>query len=170
MRFKELLKNVVLEDVLIELAISYIEEQENLEEYKEVFNKLLTLSCNKEAKECMIIIYETTEMWDDEEVVFANVNGKLPGDDENYCIAFEKWENWLNMEVPDDLCDYTAAEFVAHCLWEMTWHGFNQEDIQETLKELRVTVEEIEKNPGNLIDMDEVQERIDKLKEELEGK
>ncbi len=170
MRFKELLKNVVLNDVLTELVISYPGEEEDLEEYEEVFNKLLVLSCNKEAKECMINISETTEMWDDEEEVFISVNGKLPGDDENYCIAFEKWENWLNMTVPDDLCDYTAAEFVAHCLWEMTWHGFSQEDIQETLQELLATVEEIEKNPENLIDMDEVQGRIDKLKEELEGK
>ena len=39
---------------------------------------------------------------------------------------------------------FTASHIAAHCIWDMTFHGFEQWQIQETLYELKRRIEEIE--------------------------
>lgn len=50
-------------------------------------------------------------------------------DGEEFGVDFVPWENWLGMETvkPYALDD---CEFVAHCLYEMTFFGFNESDIR----------------------------------------
>jgi hypothetical protein len=41
------------------------------------------------------------------------------------------------MEIePETLSRYTEVDIIGHCLWEMTFFGYSQEDIKKTVEEL----------------------------------
>lgn len=66
------------------------------------------------------------------------------GDPERYGLDLSRWEEWLAIRVPQLLLDkMTAAEIVAHCVWEMTFYGFTQEKIAEFRAEMERSVKEI---------------------------
>ncbi len=63
----------------------------------------------------------------------------------NFSLAFESWEQWLGMEIDlETLQAYAAPQVVAHCLWEMTFHGLEQSQIQAERDELRRRVAELD--------------------------
>jgi hypothetical protein len=64
---------------------------------------------------------------------------------ERYGLDLSPWEEWLAIRVPQWLLDkMTAAEIVAHCVWEMTFYGFTQEKIAAFRAELECSVKEID--------------------------
>jgi hypothetical protein len=67
-------------------------------------------------------------------------------DDPNRCgLDLSPWDEWLALRAPQSLLDkMTAAEIVAHCIWEMTFYGFTQEKIAAFRAELECSVKEIE--------------------------
>jgi hypothetical protein len=68
------------------------------------------------------------------------------GDPERYGFDLSPWAEWLAIQVPQSLLDkMTAAEIVAHCVWEMTFYGFTQEKIVEFRAEMERSVKEIDK-------------------------
>jgi uncharacterized protein DUF6557 len=67
------------------------------------------------------------------------------GDPERYGFDLSPWAEWLAIRVPQSLLDkMTAAEIVAHCVWEMTFYGFTQEKIGAFRAELECSVKEID--------------------------
>lgn len=67
------------------------------------------------------------------------------GDPEQYGFDLSPWAEWLAIRVPQSLLDkMTAAEIVAHCVWEMTFYGFTQEKIGAFRAELECSVKEID--------------------------
>ena len=67
------------------------------------------------------------------------------GDPERYGFNLSPWAEWLAVQVPHSLLDkMTAAEIVAHCVWEMTFYGFTQEKIAAFRAELECSVKEID--------------------------
>ncbi|MFX1254338.1 MAG: DUF6557 family protein [Promethearchaeota archaeon] len=43
-----------------------------------------------------------------------------------------RWEEWLGLEIhPDTLNNFDFIDIIVHCLWEMTFHGYNQFQIQK---------------------------------------
>ncbi len=60
---------------------------------------------------------------------------------------------------------YSAADLVAHILWETTWYGFDEKDVQDKLATIVGRAEEIqnytaEERAANLIPWDEVKQRL----------
>ena len=54
-----------------------------------------------------------------------------------YALEFHSWEEWLGMEVDSATHQkYAYPEILAHCLWEMTFMGFDQDTIREEKQEL----------------------------------
>lgn len=54
-----------------------------------------------------------------------------------YSLSLHPWRCWLGMTVePETLRAYSPAEVVAHCLWDMTFHGFSEAAIREVSDEL----------------------------------
>ena len=71
-----------------------------------------------------------------EEQPFWNVSCK-EGDPARCGLDLPRWEEWLAIRVPQSLLEkITAAEIVAHCVWEMTFYGFTQENIAAFRTEL----------------------------------
>jgi hypothetical protein len=74
-------------------------------------------------------------------------NGTLESLNEEMPCALDlmPWEEWLGMEVdPRSLERFARAELVAHCLWELTFHGFEPSKIRAFAESLRARVEAIE--------------------------
>ena len=75
---------------------------------------------------------------------YADVSGIRPEDDQELAIEFEPWETWLGMEIEKPTHErLTSAEIVVHCLWEMTFQGFDQEKIRGEFQALNDTWDEL---------------------------
>ncbi len=62
----------------------------------------------------------------------------VSGVDENgsFGIEFSPWSEWKGMEIlPETLEQFSTAEIAAHCLEEMTFAGFSQQDIDRKIKD-----------------------------------
>ena len=70
----------------------------------------------------------------------------MHGDTETkWSLAFRPWRAWLGMSIePATLEAHAPAHVVAHCLYEMTFHGFCEATIQAAQHELQRRVEEID--------------------------
>jgi hypothetical protein len=76
---------------------------------------------------------------------FWDVSCIKEGDPDSCGLDLSPWEEWLALRVPQLLLDkMTAAEIVAHCVWEMTFYGFTQEKIAAFRAELECSVKEID--------------------------
>jgi hypothetical protein len=56
-----------------------------------------------------------------------------------YGLGFVLWATWLGMAIDSDtLARCSREEIVAHCLWEMTWYGYDEDKIRKTEDRLHV--------------------------------
>lgn len=61
-----------------------------------------------------------------------------------YALDFLPWEEWLGYYCNQlDLEKHGETAFIAHCLWEMTFDGFSQEQVKERLDELKERIDEV---------------------------
>jgi hypothetical protein len=66
------------------------------------------------------------------------------------------WPRCLGMKVtPATRQAYTDAEVVAHCLWELTWYGFDETAPLELAQELGVRLDEMSK--GKFLTIEELE-------------
>ncbi len=91
--------------------------------------------------------------------------------EERYSLSLSQWEEWLAIEVPESLrAQMPAAEIAAHSIWDMTFHGWTQEQIAEEGAELDRRVREIDEGRAELIPWEEVKARLDAAIEEARAK
>ena len=58
-------------------------------------------------------------------------------DNVSYAIEYCSWEEWLGYYVSDELlAEMSACGVVVCCLYEMTWAGFTQDDVQKRIDEI----------------------------------
>lgn len=93
-----------------------------------------------------------------------------------FALDFTPWCQWLGMDIDSDTANnikLMRADIVALCLYEMTFHGYEEESVQETLEEIKDRVEKIdnmteEELKANTCSLDELKERIGKLADDIE--
>lgn len=78
----------------------------------------------------------------EESEAYPDVSGVKDGDDTVYSLSLTPWAEWASMPVRVVGTDMSEAQVVAHCLWEMTWHG-DEEQGAEFKAELIDQIEEI---------------------------
>lgn len=66
----------------------------------------------------------------------------------HWAIEFTRWERWLTWPVVPVKCDLTPAQMLAHCLYEMTFCGFAQFDVQERFNQINELVGEVKEELG----------------------
>lgn len=172
MTLKQLLRTnswLSVSSILLEL---YPDEEINIEDYEEVFENLLMMS--PEETGMTIVIKTVTDDFDGS--AYVDVFGKYnrPENEEErflQAIEFTSWKKWLGMDIsPGSLEDFTELEILAHCLYEMTFAGFEEEEIQQQLGNIEKTIEDYEMMSGEekLEDMTSLEDLLDRLKEEDE--
>lgn len=58
-----------------------------------------------------------------------------------WALSFTPWAQWLGLTVSVKGSELTPADMVCHILWEMTWHGTEQ-DAQKAADEIRAGIKE----------------------------
>ena len=68
---------------------------------------------------------------------------------------------------PEIIKNFTEPEIIAHCLYEMTFIGFEEEEIKEQFKLLKYEMEEFDKmtdeeKKENTITLEELEKKLNK--------
>jgi len=161
MLFIDLLKKVDIEHVLFYLE-KLGESKKSLDSYKTVYNNLLTMEV-KDNKEMYIFVVEEKDYFEDEK--YFNVLGLDIKDGESYAIEFMDWSDWLGSNVVEKSVEKLGSViFVAECLKEMKFLGFEEERMTEEREELNRRVESIKSGEAEFLSSEEF---FEKLSEEL---
>ncbi|WP_310554411.1 DUF6557 family protein [Flavobacterium sp.] len=122
----------------------YPDQSESIEAYKKVYGNLQEMKVDIND-----IKIEIDQEYDDEtgDLCFANVYGvneKSTNEITNgVAIEFEPWSKWLGMTISERTCiEFNELEIIAHCLWEMTYMGYDENEIQSELCEIKNVREE----------------------------
>jgi len=159
MIFKELVDKYNEEEILSLFIKEYPEEEKNLDGYKCVLNKLKTL--NPIETDFIISIDEVTDEthWNNGEVdieTWKDVYGEKEG--VHYAIEFEPWERWLGSKV--NLSKFDEKEILIHCLFEMTYLGYDVEQIEEKRQSLIQAVDEVNQGDFKYKTFEEVKKEL----------
>ena len=164
MKFVDLLKSNSWLSVEIAFLQSYPDELRNMPGYERVFNDLLLLTPIDSA--ITIIVKQIKDDFDGEEYVdvsgyYTDPSKSVDEMSNSLALEFTPWEEWLGMDVDEQsLIGFSAPELICHCLYEMTFIGFDQKKIQIEMGMIRSEIDEVKNMPedekkGNLISFDE---------------
>jgi len=189
MKLIEIIKKVDWSDVSTALYSYYFEDPkecknsedyETLNIYKKIFNDLRNLK----PQDCMgmrlYVEHIKGESGKGFNIEVIGRNGKLNKESEDfkfcgdnvseeianseitYALDMVRWEEWLDMSVPLEVIkNFSMPEIVAHCIYGMTFLGFNQEQIQGKYNELKRRCENIKNSKA--IDMEELKRIIEEM-------
>jgi hypothetical protein len=184
MKLKELVLKTSWNAVKSSLFQIYPESERGIGKFKGVFEALLTLS-PRETKMRLCLKEVLGEGIDEEPYVEVygkdgTLNKDLPdfhhfsetastefaNSETSFAIDLVPWEEWLGMELdPSALQAYSDSDILAHCLWEMTFFGFDQLAIEKQREEIDRQVMEFknmseEEKKSMLIPWEEVIEEL----------
>jgi len=134
MTFKQLVKTNCWESISSIFLKIYPQASENIEGYKMVFEKLIVIEAER-----IDISIVVTKVKDQEEEYFdvSGLHNNPKNEEEKYSqgIEFVPWRKWLGMDISrESLIDFSPQEIIVHCLYEMTFVSFKEEDIHKKLK------------------------------------
>lgn len=147
MKLYELIKSNHWLSIELTLLKLYPEQEEFLDDYRIVFEKLQSTSVKEQHLE--IVFTECFDYTDDENEGehYIDVSGQKKTEDSaassiSYALEFKEWNKWLGMDIASSTIEnFSELEIIAHCLNEMNFIGFDEEEIQEELKLLNGTIE-----------------------------
>ena len=130
--------------VQLTLLNLYPDQEDNISAYESIYSELKQMS---EVNTDMQIVLK--QCFDDEtgEESYVDVSGCKESDDkdifsESYAIEFTPWNNWLGMTIKKNtLSEFNELEILSHCLYEMTFVGYNEEDIQGQFSDINDDIE-----------------------------
>jgi hypothetical protein len=176
MTFKELLKTVVFDDVWTELEKEYCMKDEAFEAYFKVYNQLKELTPEPNHDGFRLVVARVEDGLEPGTFTY-DVFGIKPGDNDHYALELLPWSELLSFEIVEKCVEaYSAAAVVAHCLYEVTFFGYDASDVEANIKKeieiLKERLEEIENCTAELVSWDEVCKDIgyvdDRTEEEKE--
>lgn len=83
---------------------------------------------------------------------YFNVSGRETRAGESFSISLMPWDEWLSLELLIEDTTLTEDQVLAHLLWEMTWYGYEQENISELRNDLKAQAALIDSLPKNPTD------------------
>jgi hypothetical protein len=175
MKLNEIIKSNNWLSVELTLLRLYPDQEKMLDDYKEVFEKLLiTEPVEFDELEIVLTEYDCDPIFEDKEETYIDVSGRKKVADinfitESYALEFLEWDKWLGMNLaPETLKNFSDLEIIAHCLFEMTFVGYDEDEIQQELKSITDSKEAYEK----LTDEEKKQQTVslEELKRKLDDK
>lgn len=155
--FKDILAKSSWQNVEKEIINNYPDYKNNILGFKKVYFELFNLVPIENKDQLYINIEENYEG----SKIYYEVFGKQENDKTKYALEFTRWEKWLDFYVPEKVFEkFTEDEIIVHCLWEITWLGFDQAIIQEQINDLMKRAEEVEKGNVELKKWEDVKKDI----------
>ncbi len=166
MNLKQLIQKNAWLSVSAILLKLYPKEENNIQGYQTVFEKLMMMT--PAVNDMVIVISNEKDDFDGEEYVDVSGKYKHPKNEEeefSHAIEFTPWKKWLGMDIStESLKEFTELEILAHCLYEMTFVDFDEKDIKEKLDNLERTLEDYE-----IMTEEEKREKTTSLEDFLDG-
>jgi hypothetical protein len=101
---------------------------------------------NAEDSAIEIVVAQQKDDFDGEEYVDVSGKYKHPKNEEekfSQAIEFTAWSKWLGMDISEEsLLHFSELEIISHCLYEMTFVGFEEEEIQEEFNTIENSIED----------------------------
>lgn len=175
MKFKELITAHHWLSVKLTLLKLYPDQLTIIDEYKRVFESLQIME-PIDNEEMLIVLteYESDGEYNDEtRPTYVDVSGRKAIPDPNlitagYALEFVKWDNWLGMHLaPETIKNFSGLEIISHCLYEMTFCGYEEDEIQDQFQAIEKIVEEYksltnEEKKQQTISLEELKQKIEK--------
>jgi hypothetical protein len=145
MKLHKLIKTNNWLSVQLTLLELYPDQKKQIESYQNVYEKLLQTDTVESDIEIVLTWYDDE---DNDEGGYVGVSGKRKIPEENnitksLAIEFTTWNEWLGMEIEENtLHHFPELEIISHCMYEMTFIGFDEEEIKEQMDSLKKTMEE----------------------------
>ena len=136
MNLKELLETKSWKSIAPKLLENYPEAEKDSAGYEKVFEYLKLIK--SEEMGISIIIRKQGDVdgaYFDVSGLYNNPKKK----DETYPHGLEltPWNKWLGMYISEEsLKNFSESEIVVHCLYEMTFIGFSEDDIPKAIKSM----------------------------------
>lgn len=149
----------------------YPDQEKMLDEYRSVYEILKNTEPENNSMRIVLTEYDSDPDDESELKTYVDVSGEDDTKNENgqiisYAIEFVAWNRWLGMDItPETLKNFTELEIIAHCLYEMTFIGFDENEIREQRESLDNTIEEYknlteEEKKQRTISLDELKNRL----------
>lgn len=140
-------KKLILTNTWTSISSKFLELYPNVEKniggYEAVFKKMEVMP--SEDTDMSIVI--TKEINDDEEYIdVSGLHNNPKNKEEKHSQGLEltPWQNWLGMEISEEsLTNFSKEEIIVHCLHEMTYVGFFEEDIPNVNNRIKKKRQEI---------------------------
>lgn len=131
------------------LLSNYPDQLNLIETYQEIFESLKTMEPTSSSIE--LVVKKSIDD-DDPTIFYAHVYGIDHESTNEYtnavAIEFTPWSTWLGMEInKETLLDYSEKEIIAHSLYEMTFVGYDEDEIQGHFSEVKDVKEEYFNTP-----------------------
>ena len=172
MKLYDIIKSNNWLSVELTLLQLYPDQEIMSDEYRKVYEKLKFL--DPEVSDITIVLTECDCDTDDENEIktYVDVSGRKKEKDkdsvtDSYAIEFEEWKKWLGMDLATETTNnFNELEIIAHCLYEMTFCGYTEEEIKEHFDTINDSIEEYknmteEEKKEKTITLDELMKRID---------
>ena len=152
---KELLIQTTWQQVFESLQKYYSEDIENnCEAYQYAFEEICEIEPEINNDDMVLKIRYIKSIYEDN-TGYYDVSGFV--DNEYYGLDFTPWSEWLGFYIDEELFkQFSCADIIAHTIWEMTYHGFSKEKIQNKKDELIKRVEEIKDDESKWINTKEL--------------
>ncbi|QTE23866.1 DUF6557 family protein [Polaribacter cellanae] len=156
-----------IEYTLLEL---YPDIKEDMEAHRTAYEKIKRLEANNIDMEIVLdeIKDDFEDDFEDELTTYFDVSGKKNDkkDSQSYALEFMPWQDWLGMRISQDsLRNFNELEIVAHCLYEMTFIDFDDEEIANEKNKLNNIIDNFqnlseEEKQDKTISIEEVLKRF----------
>lgn len=161
MRLVDLIEKVELGKLKERMRILYYNEEDcDFENEFAGYLSVLDILSKMTPRESKMFIH-VTEVFDSfDDIRYTSVSGY---EDQNgwqaFALGFTSWEEWLGMDIESgSLRNYSFTDLLAHILWEMTFFGYTNEEVQEVICDIKETVDQIKSGEADLelVDLDEM--------------
>ena len=132
MKLNQLIHENLWESMKNSLLNLYPGYSQNISAFQDVYKNLLELKPN----ESDFVISIDFEIAEDIAENWHHVHAYKKHDinKQFYGLSIDKWENWLGMDIDEiTYTNYSQTDIIAHCIWEMTFWGFDQQTIKNAL-------------------------------------
>ena len=139
---KELIQKHNFESVWVKISEKYPDSHK--ESYEYTWNQLQKLEVIP-TNGVIIINHIKDNLIPEEPEEYESVSGNFYDEpDTTYSLMFTSWQEWLGMKVDNSsLENYGEEEFIAHCLWEMTFVGFDPCEIDMEREKMEIMEQDL---------------------------
>lgn len=151
-----ILKELLMKNQSKILAEAYKEKVESWnDELYGWFDRLRDIEPTK--SDMTIHLYEVKE---DDCEDWIDVCGSKKDDECSYALDFTCFSEWMGMEIDPVALEMGEVKVLVEIIWEMTFHGYEEEVREEIMDDMKKSIEEIENGTAVTYTSEEVFARL----------